>query len=345
MLVRKTFIAAASLMLLILALLPGISQGTTVINGAGATFPYPLYAKWFQEYAKVAPTVSFTYQPVGSGVGIERLLAGTVDFCGADVLPTAQQLKKAPGARIVGIPTAVGGIAVIYHVPGLTKGLKLTPDLVADIFRGKITSWHDDRISAINGKLWLPERRIKVVHRSDASGTTSIFTDYLSTVSKVWKQGVGRGMVVNWPVGTGRSGNVGVVDQVAATEYSIGYVELIYALEGNVPYASIKNSSGRFVEPNLRTIQEAASASAIDSMNTIPQSLVAQPGDESYPIVGLSWLLVDQHQNNAAKGKSLVAFLKWALTKGQAMAPFLYYAPLPANVAGRAMKAVESIQY
>jgi len=337
---KMTLLAVAAILPLVLV--PQASPAT-VVNGAGATFPYPLYSKWFAEYAKVDTSSSFVYQPVGSGEGVRQLLAGSVDFCGTDFLPTSQQLEGAAD-NIVRIPTVIGAVAVVYRIPGMGKGLKLPPDLLADIFRGEVAAWDDPRIRKANPKLWLPSRKINVVHRSDGSGTTDIFTDYLSKASQPWRREVGRGMTVDWPAGVGRKGNGEVTVEVKKTEYSIGYVELIYALESNLTYAFIRNRSGRYVEPDLGTIRKAAFASAVATSGQ-PVSLVNQPGEDSYPIVGLTWLLVYQHQKDHHKGRSLVSFLDWALSKGQALAPFLLYAPLPENLASQARKAVRSIRY
>ena len=337
----KTLIAVTALLLL--TTLPYSSLATTVINGAGATFPYPLYAQWFKDYAKIDASTAFSYRPVGSGSGIDQLLAGTVDFCGADALPSLKQRGAAPG-NILNIPTAIGGVAVIYNVPGIPQGVRLTPATVAGIFRGKITTWNDPRIRDTNRGLKLPAQKIIVVHRSDASGTTSIFTDYLCVVSETWRGEVGRGLSVGWPVGIGRKGNGGVAVEVKKTEYAIGYAELVYALEERLSYASIRNRSGKFIRPDLRTIKNAVSSAAISSSSGHYAPLVNQPGDGSYPIVGFTWILVYQHQKDPVKGKKIKEFLQWALTTGQEAAPFLSYAPLPAGVAKSAMRIVNTIR-
>ena len=295
------------------------TQAAAQMRGAGATFPFLLYSQWFKEYTKVHPSSSFSYQPVGSGGGVKQLLAGTVDFCGTDVLPSEEQLKAGFG-KILEIPTVIGGVAVIYNVPGIGKGLKLSPDVVADIFRGKITKWDDPRIKETNWHLGLPSRKITVVHRSDASGTTNLFTGYLSAVNSGWKNGLGMGKSINWPVGIGQMGNGGVAISVKRSAYSIGYVELIYALEENISIASIRNKSGGYVEPNYKTIRNAVTSSGVNTSSGYA-NLIDQPGRESYPIVGLTWLLVYQHQRDPQKGKELKGFLEWALNEGQYSGP------------------------
>jgi phosphate transport system substrate-binding protein len=325
-----------------MALSASLAEARTVISGAGATFPFPLYEKWFGEYAKVDPSVAFIYKPVGSGAGVAKLLEGTVDFCASDALPTDNELKGAPG-KILHIPTAVGGIAIVYNLPGIPKGLRLTPAIVSEIFLGEITNWNDPRIGRINSGLKLPDQRIIVVHRSDASGTTSIFTDYLSAISGRWRDKVGKGLSVRWPVGTGRAGNGGVTVHVQKTSYAVGYVELAYAIEATLPRAALMNRDGKFTEPDFKTIREAVASSSIGDFANRHVSLVNQPGSNSYPIVGLTWLLFYEKQNDHLKGKKLAEFLEWALTRGQGIAPFMLYAPLPANVAEIARRTVRAI--
>ena len=340
----KIWTVIAGVVFLLLVSLPQHVLATTTITGAGATFPYPLYVQWFKEYAGVDPSAVFIYQSVGSGAGIEGLLAGKLDFCGADALPTEKQLKSAAG-KILAVPTVVGGVAVVYNIPGFLKGVKLAPETLSDIFSGKITRWDHPAIKKANRWLRLPAHKIIVVHRSDSSGTTGIFSDYLSAVSTTWLRQVGRGLRVAWPVGIGRQGNSGVAVEVKNTPYAIGYVELVYALVESLPYASIRNKDGKFVEPDLRTIRAAVSVFGNISSSSLPVSQVNQPGRGSYPIVGFSWILLYQQQKDPAKGRILREFLLWALTKGQQSAPFLLYAPLPARVAQQAMHTVHSILY
>ena len=339
--IRKSIV-----MLAILA--TGAAAGTasteTLINGAGATFPYPIYSKWFSEYAKIDPTVKFNYQSIGSGGGIKQITAQTVDFGASDKFLTDEELKAAPG-KIIHITTVMGAVVVTYNVPGVAKGLKLSSEDVADIFLGRITKWNDPKIANDNPGVKLPNQPIIVVHRSDGSGTTAIFTDYLSGVSGEWKGKVGMGASVKWPVGLGGKGNEGVAGQVKTTQYTIGYVELAYAFENKLPYATLKNKSGAFVEPSIKSTSAAAAAAAKHMPADYRISLVNQPAKDAYPIVGFTWLLVYDQQKDAAKGKKLVEFLNWELKKGQKMASALLYAPLPENVAKMVEKTVKTIKY
>ena len=322
----------------------GQASAEILINGAGATFPYPIYSKWFSEYAKIDPSVKFNYQSIGSGGGIKQITVGTVDFGASDKFLSDEELKKAPG-KLLHIPTVMGAVIVTYNIPGIPKGLKLKSEDVADIFLGKITKWNDKRIADDNPGLNLPNDPIIVVHRSDGSGTTNIFTDYLCSVSPEWKSKVGMGASVKWPVGLGGKGNEGVAGQVKNIKNSIGYVELAYAFENKLSYASIRNKSGKFVEPSIKTTS-AAAAGAIKNMPADYRiSLVNQPGNDAYPIAGFTWLLIYEQQKDAAKGKKLVEFLKWELNKGQKMAAPLLYAPLPESVAKMVEKTITTIKY
>jgi phosphate transport system substrate-binding protein len=322
----------------------GQASAETLINGAGATFPYPLYSKWFSEYAKVDPTVKFNYQSIGSGGGIKQITAQTVDFGASDKFLTDAELKASPG-KIIHIPTVMGAVVVTYNLPGVAKGLKLSSEDVAEIYLGKITRWNDPRIANDNPGVKLPDKAIIVVHRSDGSGTTAIFTDYLSGVSAEWKSRAGMGASVKWPVGLGGKGNEGVAGQVKTTPYTIGYVELAYAFENKLPYAFLKNSSGAFIEPGIKSTSAAAAAAAKHMPADYRTSLVNQPGKDAYPIVGFTWLLVYEQQKDAVKGKKLVEFLNWSMKKGQKMAGALLYAPLPENVAKMVEKTIKTIKY
>ena len=333
-----------ALALLVITSIAGQASAETLINGAGATFPYPIYSKWFSEYAKIDPSVKFNYQSIGSGGGIKQITAQTVDFGASDKYLTDEQLKSAPG-KILHIPTVMGAVVVTYNIPGIGKGLKLTSDVLADIYLGKISKWNDPRIVSANKGLKIPVEPIIVVHRSDGSGTTAIFTDYLSSVSQEWKGKVGMGASVNWPVGLGGKGNEGVAGQVKNTKYSIGYVELAYAYENKLPFAFLKNSSGSFVEPTIKSTSAAAAGAAKHMPADFRASLVNQPGKDAYPIVGFTWLLVYEHQKDPVKGKKLVEFLNWELKKGQKMASAILYAPLPANVAKMVEKTIKTIKY
>ena len=326
-----------------LALFSGSACAETLINGAGATFPYPIYSKWFSEYAKIDTSVKFNYQSIGSGGGIKQTLARTVDFGASDKFLTDAELKGAPG-RLLHIPTVMGAVVVTYNVPGITKGLRLSSEDVADIFLGRITKWNDPKISNDNPGVTLPDKPIIVVHRSDGSGTTAIFTDYLSAVNSQWKQKVGMGTSVKWPVGLGGKGNEGVAGQVKSTAYTIGYVELAYATENKLPYASLKNRDGVFVEPTIKATTAAAAGAAKQMPDDFRISLVNQPGKDAYPIVGFTWLLVYEQQKDPVKGKKLVEFLKWQIKHGQKMAAPLMYAPLPENVVRMVEKAIAGIR-
>lgn len=313
----------------------------TLVNGAGATFPYPLYSKWFSEYAKIDPSVKFNYQSIGSGGGIKQITAQTVDFGATDKFLTDAELKAAPG-KLLHIPTVLGAVVVTYNLPGVAAGLKLSSEVVADIFLGKVTKWNDPRIAADNPGIKLPAQPIIVVHRSDGSGTTSIFTDYLSSVSPQWAAKVGKGASVKWPVGLGGKGNEGVAGQIKTIKNAIGYVELAYAVENKLTFASIKNKSGAFVTPSIASTTAAAAGAKIPA--DFRASLVNQPGKSAYPIVGLTWLLVYEKQKDPAKGKKLVEFLNWSLRKGQKMAAPLLYAPLPQEVVKNVEKTIQRIQ-
>jgi len=341
---RKTCSTLLVLAALAMTALAGQASAETLINGAGATFPYPLYSKWFSEYAKVDPSVKFNYQSIGSGGGIKQILAQTVDFGATDKFLTDEQLKSAPG-KILHIPTVMGAVVVTYNIPGIGKGLKMTPDVLADIYLGKITKWNDPRIASVNKTIKLPANDIVVVHRSDGSGTSAIFTDYLSNVSAEWRNKVGMGASVNWPVGLGGKGNEGVAGQIKNVKNSIGYVELAYAHENKLPYASLKNASGSFVEPTIKSTSAAAAGAAKSMPADFRVSLVNQPGKDTYPIVGFTWMLVYQQQKNAANGKKLVEFLNWELKKGQKMAADILYAPLPEKVVKMVEKTIKTIKY
>ena len=300
-----------------------------LINGAGATFPYPIYSKWFNVYSQSNPEVNFNYQSIGSGVGIKQITAKTVDFGASDGPMTEDQLAEAPG-RIYHIPMVMGADVVSYNVAGVEQGLKLTPDVIADIFLGKITKWNDSRITSQNPSMSLPNEDIIVVHRSDGSGTTYIWTDYLSSISSEWKSKVGKGTSVNWPTGLGGKGNEGVAGIIKQTQGSMGYIELSYAIKNNLPYASIQNKSGNFIEPSLESTSKAADGVVIPDDFRV--SLVNGSNEEAYPIAGFTWLLIYKNMDNATKGKAIVDFIKWAVHEGQEYTADLHYAALPANV-------------
>jgi phosphate transport system substrate-binding protein len=324
-----------------LHLAPASALAQMLINGAGATFPYPLYSKWFDEYAKIDPSVRFNYQSIGSGGGQKQILAQTVDFGASDGPMSDDNLAKAP-SKLLHIPTVAGAVVVTYNVPG-SPTLKLDGPTIADIFQGKITSWNDRRIGALNPGLKLPGTDVVVVHRSDGSGTSYIFTDYLSNVSKDWETHVGRNASVKWPTGLGAKGNEGVAGQVKQLPGTIGYVELAYAHQNKLPSAEIKNSSGSFIVPSLESVTEAFATAKIP--DDFRFSMVNPPGEKAYPIAGATWLLVYAKQSDAAKGKKLAEFLDWAITKGEAMAAALDYSPLPAALQTRVLERIKTIQY
>ena len=311
-----------------------------MINGAGATFPYPIYSKWFDEYAKVDPSVRFNYQSIGSGGGQKQILAQTVDFGASDGPMSDDNLAKAPG-KLLHIPTVAGADVVAYNLPG-NPALKFDADTIAGIFLGQIKKWNDPKIAALNPGVTLSDQEIVVVHRSDGSGTTYIWTDYLSKVSPEWKTKVGTNTSVNWPTGIGGKGNEGVAGQVKQTPGAIGYVELIYAVQNKMPYAEVKNSAGNFVKPTLGSVTAALATAEIP--DDFRFSMTNAPGNDAYPIAGATWLLVYEQQKDAAKGKKLVEFLKWAAKDGEKMAKDLQYAPLPENLQQRVLKRIDEIK-
>jgi len=314
----------------------------TVLQGAGATFPYPLYSKWFKDYAAVDPEVSFSYQAIGSGGGIKQIMAGSIDFGASDKFLSDAELKAAP-AKLLHIPTVLGAVAITYNIPGVATGLKLTPQLLAEIFLGKLTNWGDQRLARLNPGVRLPDAAIVVVHRSDGSGTTSIFTDYLSTVSPLWAEKAGRGTSVNWPVGLGGKGSDAVVQQIVANPFSIGYVEIAYVLDHNLCDAALKNRAGKFVRPTALATRAAAVSGMKRVKDDYRVSLVDEPGKDAYPIVGLTWLLVYQQQKNADKAQKLVQFLTWELTQAEKMTSTLFYTPLPKKLADMVLKEIGKI--
>lgn len=312
-----------------------------LVNGAGATFPYPIYSKWFNEYAKIDPSVRFNYQSIGSGGGQKQILEQTVDFGASDGPMSDENLAKAK-SKILHIPTVAGADVLTFNLPGVSH-LKVDGETIAEIFLGRITKWNDRRIAQQNPDLKLPNTDIIVVHRSDGSGTTYIWVDYLSSVSKEWESKVGRGTSVKWPTGLGGKGNEGVAGQVKQLPGAVGYVELAYAKQNKLPYADVKNASGNYVEATIGSITEAlATANIPDDFRF---SMVNPPGEKAYPISGATWLLVYENQTDAVKGRKLVEFLNWAITKGEGMASSLDYAPLPENVQQRILERIKTIKY
>jgi phosphate transport system substrate-binding protein len=322
------------------------SGGGVDLTGAGATFPYPIYSKWFSDYAQKTG-VKINYQSIGSGGGIRQLSEQTVDFGASDSPMSDDEMSKAKGGPVLHIPTVLGADVVTYNLPGVTQPLKLTADVIAGIFMGTIKKWNDTRIASLNTGVSLPNQDILVVHRSDGSGTTYIFTDYLTTTVPAWKTGVGKGKEVKWPVGVGAKGNEGVAGQVKQTPGSIGYVELAYAKQNNLPIAAIRNQSGQFVAASVPAVTAAAAgvAAKLPANTDYRLSIVNAPGADSYPISSFTWILVYQHQRDETKGKKLVDFLNWALTDGEASASALDYAPLPSSMAATVKQRLTTIDY
>ena len=315
---------------------------TVTLNGAGATFPYPMYSKWFSEYNKLHSDIQFNYQSIGSGGGIRQVLAGTVDFGATDGPMTDEQLAQAK-AKVLHIPTVLGADVPAYNIPGVTEELKFTPELLANIFLGKITSWNDAALAKVNPGANLPNQPIIVIHRSDGSGTTYIFTDYLSKVSPEWKNQVGKGTSVKWPVGLGGKGNEGVAGMIRQMQGSIGYVELIYAVQNHIAYGSVKNAAGQFVKASLDSVT-AAAASVKNMPADFRVSITNAPGKDAYPISSFTWLLIPSTSKDAAKGKIIGDFLNWMVADGQKMTADLSYAPLPESVVAKVKETIKQVK-
>ena len=316
--------------------------GQTTLNGAGATFPYPIYSKWFSEYHKLHPDVQINYQPIGSGGGIRQVTAGTVDFGASDMPMTDKQLQDAK-TKILNLPTVLGAVVPAYNIPEVTGEVKFTPDILAGIFLGRIGKWNDKAITAANPGVNFPDKEIIVVHRSDGSGTSFIWTDYLSKVSPDWKGQVGSDTSVKWPIGMGGKGNEGVSGMIRQLPGSIGYIELIYALQNNIPYGSVRNSSGAFVKASLASVT-AAAASSPKMPADFRVSITNSPGKDAYPISSFTWLLIPEQSKNPANGKILADFLSWMLTEGQTMTSALSYAPLPENVVAKVKETIKQVR-
>lgn len=329
-------------LMLVCALMSLPLIGQTTLNGAGATFPNPMYSKWFSEYHKAHPDIQINYQPIGSGGGIRQVTEGTVDFGASDMPMTDKQLQDAK-TKILNIPTVLGAVVPAYNVPGVTGEVKFTPEALAGIFLGKITKWNDKAITEQNPGVNFPDKDIVVVHRSDGSGTTFIWTDYLSKVSPDWKSQVGSNTSVSWPLGMGGKGNEGVAGYIRSLAGSIGYVELIYAVQNNITYGSVRNSSGAFTKASLEGVT-AAAASAPKMPADFRVSITNAPGKDAYPISSFTWLLIPATSKDAAKGKILADFLNWMVTEGQKMTAALTYAPLPENVAAKVHEAIKQVK-
>jgi phosphate transport system substrate-binding protein len=337
---KKTLVLAAAAVALLGATMT--AQNTTV-NGAGATFPFPIYSKWFSEYNKLHSNIQINYQSIGSGGGIKQLTSGTVFFGASDGPMTDEQLKAAPGA-VLHFPTVLGGVVPVYNIPGVTAELKFTGALLADVFLGKVTKWNDPAIVKLNPDVKLPSTTITVVHRAEGSGTTYIWVDYLSKVSPEFKTKVGVATAVNWPVGVGGQGNEGVSGLVSQTPGTIGYVELIYALQNKISYGTVQNVAGEFVKASVPAVTAAAAGATANMPADFRVSITNAPGKGVYPISSFTWLLFYENPKDKAQAKIMVDFLKWALTDGQKYCADLGYAPLPASVVKLEMTAMQKIK-
>lgn len=323
------------------------AQDALLINGAGATFPNPMYSKWFDEYHAKNPNIQINYQSLGSGAGIKQVTEGTVDFGATDGPMNDDQLKAFKdkhGFGILHFPTVLGAAVPTYNIPGVTGELNFTAEALAGIFMGHISKWNDAAIASVNKGVTLPANDIVVVHRSDGSGTTYIWTDFLSKVNDGWKARVGKGTSVNWPVGLGGKGNEGVAGQVKATPNSIGYVELIYAIQNSMSYGRVKNSSGDFIKADLASVTAAAAATAKEMPDDFRVSITNPAGKTAYPIASYTWLLIPEKFQDAKKRDALKGFLKWALTDGQNDVEKLAYAKLPKEVVSKELKALNKVQ-
>jgi phosphate transport system substrate-binding protein len=328
------------------ALVPFAAKSQSVdLNGAGATFPYPIYSKWFSDYA-AHTGVKINYQSIGSGGGIRQLSEQTVDFGASDAPMSDADLSNAKGGAVLHFPTVLGAVVITYNIPGVARPLNLSGDVVADIFLGKITKWNDARIAGQNRGVAIPSQDILVIHRSDGSGTSYIFTDYLSAVSRAWAAAPGKGKEVSWPVGLGGKGNEGVAGQVKQLPGSIGYVELAYARQNKLAYAAIKNADGRYVMPTIESVTAAADGAVkrLGKGTDYRVSIVNAAGKDSYPISSFTWILAYQNQPDPVKGKKLVNFLEWAYRDGQKSAPSLDYAPLPKSLIANLESRLKTIK-
>src|SRR3984885_13319699 len=332
------------LMLCAFVALPAVGQ--TTLNGAGATFPYPMYSKWFSEYQKLHSDVQINYQSIGSGGGIRQVTEGTVDFGASDMPMTDGQLTEAQTklkTKVLNIPSVLGAVVPAYNIPGVAGEVKFTPDALAGIFLGRITKWNDKAITAVNPGVNFPDKDIIVIHRSDGSGTTFIWTDYLSKVSSDWQSQVGSNTSVKWPIGLGGKGNEGVAGSIRQLQGAIGYVELIYAVQNNIPYGSVRNAAGVFLKGFLEG-GTAGGGSAPKMPADFRVSITNAPGKDAYPISSFTWLLIPQQSQDAAKGKILADFLNWMVTDGQKMTNALSYAALPDSVVQKEKEAIRTVK-
>lgn len=313
------------------------------INGAGSTFIYPILSKWTSEYGQLHPNVKINYQSIGSGGGIRQVSEGTVDFGASDVTMTDAQLAQAK-VKVMALPAILGAVVPVYNIPGVNKELNFSGDVIADIYLGKVTKWSDSRIAKDNPGVSLPDKAILPVYRSDGSGTSFIFTDYLSKVSPAWNSGPGRGAAVNWPVGIGQKGNEGIAGMVRQSPYSFGYVELIYAVQNKMSYGLVKNATGKYIKGSTDTVTAAAAGAAKSMPPDYRISITNAPGADAYPISSFSWLLIPTHAADQAKAKALVEFIGWVLDHGEAEAAALTYAPLPKQVSDMVRKSIATIK-
>ncbi|HEX4076183.1 MAG TPA: phosphate ABC transporter substrate-binding protein PstS [Candidatus Acidoferrales bacterium] len=338
---RKTLLGL--LAVCALAFTASAQSGTVLLNAAGATFPYPIYSKWFDAYHAAHPNIQINYQAIGSGGGIRQLMAGTVDFGASDGPMSDEQLAQAK-FKILHFPTVLGAVVPTYNIPGVTAELNFTQKALAGIYLGQITKWNDPEIAKANPGVKLPSDDIVVIHRSDGSGTSYIFTDFLSKVSDEWKNKVGKATSVNWPVGLGGKGNDGVTGLVKQTPDSIGYIELIYAIQNNVPYGKMQNAAGKFLKADLAGVTAAAAGAAKDMPADFRVSITDAPGATAYPISSFTWLLIPAQIQDATKRDAIKGFLKWMLTDGQGYNEGLFYAKLPKPVVEKELKAIALVQ-
>ena len=334
-----------SLMIVSIALITGASFAQVKLTGAGSTFDYPIFSKWFDTYHKMTG-IQINYASIGSGGGIRQVTEGTVDFGASDAPLTQQQMdafKKAKGTEVVHIPIIIGGVAISYNLPSVGQGIKLDGQTLADIYLGKITKWNDPRLKKLNPDKKLPDKAILVAHRSEGSGTTFIFTSYLTKVSSEWAKRCGNSTSVNWPVGLGAKGTEGVAGIISQSVGAIGYVELAYAKQNNLPYCVLENKEGNFVDVNFNTVSDAAAGAAKNMPKDLRAVITNASGKNSYPICGFSWVVIPQDIKNHSHAEALVKFLKWAVTKGQENATSLFYAPLPEPVQKLDLEKLNSI--
>ena len=320
----------------------GVVRASTLINGAGATFPYPIYSKWFDEYTKVDSSAHFNYQSIGSGGGVKAMRDKTVDFGASDAPLSDEEAGQMPGP-VLHFPSVMGADVLAYNLPSVTQPIRLTGPVIADIFLGKILKWSDPAITALNPGVTFPDDPIVTAHRSDGSGTTYIFTDYLNKISPEWSAKAGKGKSVKWPVGLGGKGNEGVTGVIQQTPGSIGYVELIYAMSNKIPFASVKNREGNWITPSLAGVTAAAAGAVANMPADFRVSITDAAGADSYPISSFTWLLIYKQQSDRTKGEKIIKFLKWALGDGQKLTSALFYAPIPAPVVEKELAQINQI--